>query len=219
LNDQAKSQAPSKHEWFVTEVAGLCHSKSSQGLFGVSSRRAGGVSRIIHPWAIAPNHGMRTDPCTGKLARNWGSNKEKTSRMRSGIRNDAPATFDCRLLLPPNLTCKVPIGRGPANNHQIRVSYFAPAYIRQVAGYLVWPDRQSLIVFTAFPPHVDAPRCTLFYVLRHVSICVDLQLRPAMYVYAVMSVYLRLRLATRCRLRMSTCVNTVDARRHTSSIS
>ena len=55
--------------------------------------------------------------------------------------------------------------------------------------------------------------------LRHVSICVDLRLRPAMYVYAVVSVYVRLRLATRCRLRMSTCVDTVDTRRHTSSIS
>ncbi|KAJ7887973.1 hypothetical protein B0H13DRAFT_2533665 [Mycena leptocephala] len=45
---------------------------------------------------------------------------------------------------------------------------------------------------------------TLFYVLRHVSICVDLRLRPAMYVYAVVLVYMRLRLATRCRLRAST---------------
>jgi hypothetical protein len=42
---------------------------------------------------------------------------------------------------------------------------------------------------TAFPPYVDAPKCTLFYVLRHVSICVDLRLRPAMYVYTDVGVH------------------------------
>jgi hypothetical protein len=70
----------------------------------------------------------------------------RTDAPTPGILFETPATFDCRLLLPPNLTYKVPIGRGPTYNHQIRGLYLAPPYIRQVAGYLVWPDRQSLIV-------------------------------------------------------------------------
>jgi hypothetical protein len=83
----------------------------------------------------------------------------------------------------------------------------------------VGPDVEANCKVTAFPPYVDTPRCTLYYMLRHVSICVDLRLHLATYVYTVMSVYVRLRLATRCRQRMSTCVDTVDACRHTSSIS
>jgi hypothetical protein len=66
-------------------------------------------------------------------------------------------------------------------------------------------------------------RRTPVYVGLRAATCVDLRLRPATYVYTVMSVYVRLRLATRCRhglstrrLRMSTCVDSVDARRHTS---
>jgi hypothetical protein len=60
-------------------------------------------------------------------------------------------------------------------------------------------------------------RHTPVYVGLRAATCVDLRLRLATYVYV------RLRLATRCRhglstrrLRMSTCVYSVDTRRHTS---
>jgi hypothetical protein len=44
------------------------------------------------------------------------------------------------------------------------------------------------LAITAFRPYVDAPRCTLI----HAATCVDLQLRPATYVYAVTLEYIRL---------------------------
>jgi hypothetical protein len=36
-------------------------------------------SRMVALRVIAPNHGMRKDPGTCELAKNWGSNKEKTN--------------------------------------------------------------------------------------------------------------------------------------------
>jgi hypothetical protein len=66
-------------------------------------------------------------------------------------------------------------------------------------------------------------RRTPVYIGLRAATCVDLRLRLATYVYAVMSVYVWLRLATRRRhglstrrLRMSRCVYSIDARRRPS---
>ncbi|KAJ7836724.1 Alpha/Beta hydrolase protein [Mycena leptocephala] len=80
----------------------------------------------------------------------------------------------------------------------------------------------QLSCLTAFPPRVDTPRCTWSYVGRHAATCIDLWLSPATYVYTEMSVYMQLHAATRRRrgpstrrLRLSTCVHSVDTGRHT----
>jgi hypothetical protein len=61
----------------------------------------------------------------------------------------------CALGLRVHICCRNPFDSGP--HHGIA--------------------REFLFSLIAFPPYVDAPRCMLFYVLRHVSICVNLRLR------------------------------------------
>jgi hypothetical protein len=148
----------SKRPWWPTkqsqiiEVAGLCHSKSGQGLFGELRRRPGCSPQILWPLCIASNHGMKRDPRTCELARSWGAITKRRARIeemilpRSGFLSETPATFDYLLLFPSDLTYEVPIGHSPTQNHQIWALYPGLAYITQMAGYLVWPDRQSLIV-------------------------------------------------------------------------
>jgi hypothetical protein len=57
-----------------------------------------------------------------------------------------PTVFDCRVILPPNLTYGVLIGRIPSDSHRVSGFYITEPCIMQVPHYLVRPGRQSLII-------------------------------------------------------------------------